>query len=112
MAKFYAAPPTRFGDVKIPLRKILANLPNDFHVCLEFKVSSRDFDLVIVHSKGIHVIEVKNDARPIHGGRTWPKWNVINDHGDTVYEHGNPYNQVETLARELQIFLRRASGKI
>lgn len=92
MAKFYSALPMRIKDVLPPTRRHLARLPDDFHVCLEFQIN-KDYDLVIVHPTGIHVIEVKNHTRIVEGGPQDAKWKVRNNDGTVVETPDNFYNQ-------------------
>jgi hypothetical protein len=111
MAKFYSALPIRTKDVLHATRRHLARLPDDFHVCLEFQVN-KDYDLVIVHPTGIHVIEIKNYTRIVEGGPQDAKWKVKNNDGTVVETPVNFYNQVAAAADNLKTYLRARSAEI
>jgi hypothetical protein len=110
MAKFYSAVPPRIKDVKKPLRRTLTALPDDFHVCFEFQVGN-DYDALIVHPKGIYVVEVKNDGRQIEGGSTMPEWHIRDDRGAVIARH-NFFNQAKLAASNLKEYLGRRSRDI
>lgn len=111
MAKFYSALPIRIKDVSVATRKHLARLPDDYHVCLEFQIR-KDYDLVIVHPTGIHVIEVKNHTRTVEGSPEDARWKVKNEDGTVVDTPINFYNQAVAAADNLKSYLMSRSSEI
>ena len=111
MAKFYSALPIRIKDVLHATRRHLARLSDDFHVCLEFQIN-KDYDLVIIHPTGIHVIEIKNHTRTVEGSPQQAKWKVKNDDGTVVHTPINFYNQAVGAADDLKQYLIPRSSQI
>jgi tetratricopeptide (TPR) repeat protein len=115
MAKFYSTPRNlRLSDVKKPLRRSLSALTNDYHVCLEFRAGGggKDYDVLLVHPKGIYLVEVKNEDRIIEGGLNIDNWLVTDARGDLAGSLGNPYNQLLEAVKNLHGYLRRNSQAI
>src|SRR4051812_45586903 len=97
------------------------DLPNDFWVVLEFSVSRRNIDVLIVRpvAEGpatLIVTEVKRAARPLRGTFNGP-WEQIDDLGTTPFERAdyafdskqrdtNPYWQAVETANTLGEWLK------
>jgi Nuclease-related domain len=111
MAMFYARTKMpEFGDVHTDIRRVLAGLPPDYHVCFGFKLR-KGYDVVIIHRRGIHVIEVKNERMIVTGGPQVPMWTLRYEDGtpkNPGYE--NPYGQVTDCANQLKLFLQSRSN--
>jgi tetratricopeptide (TPR) repeat protein len=114
MARFYSTPQLRNSDVKTPLRRTLSALPDDYHVCLEFRTgkAGKDYDILLAHRNGLYIVEVKNENRVIEGGLSIPHWPIRDAKGDPVATLDNPYNQVINAATNLRDHLRRNSRDI
>ena len=110
MARFYATDEIRIKDVRVAFREVLARLPDDYHVCLEFQIQ-KDYDIVIIHNRGIHVIEVKHETNPVTGGPTAARWQVTSRDG-FVSERRNYYAQATTAADALKDVLQQSSNQI
>jgi hypothetical protein len=82
MAQFYATNPPRFKHVPPAVPHALAGLPHDYYVCLEFD-ALKDFDVAILHPRGIHVIEVKNYRNVVQGGPHNAQWVIGQRRGIT-----------------------------
>ena len=109
MAKFYSALPVVIKDVPVFFRKVLARLPDDFHVCLEFQVR-KDYDIVVLHQRGVHILEVKHEKDAVTGGPTFSTWTLTRRNG-VVEDRKNFFKQAKDAADLLRDHLRRESGE-
>jgi len=110
MAHFYSALPVRIKDVPVAFRQVLSRLSDEFHICLEFQIR-KDYDVVILHPRGIHVIEVKNELDAVTGGPMAVRWTITRRNG-TVDERSNFYKQATDAADDLKNVLRRESSEL
>src|SRR5947208_2424764 len=113
MGEFYSSTShPQLGDVPPIVISTLANLPDTYHIFLDFLMGmDADIVFVLVHENAICVVEVKDERGMIHGDVQDLTWTCQENTG-LFQEFSNPYRQVRRYSDAIKKFVGTHAGAI
>lgn len=108
MAHLYQKIQPIYKDVQNNTRRVLASLPDAYHVAFEFNLNEANFDALVVSATGVYVVEVKN---LYHAVTELENHNWL-EHNPNPKELPSPLPQVQRAASLLQDYLRVQAADI